>query len=269
MPVVNLQGYILPNIPSGTEAVVFAIYDQSKTLQYVGFSKDLRSTLRTVFGRRPDKSHFYKAIHLPAMNQQAMMDMRTAWFEQNAGPPPGNRLPAERAAWQAPLQALALSDRGKNAAAEELAKQQLVKIRSRGCKEDFLPNLELLAQGEVEFLAADALSPEEVERQRALAEAANRATRHCSAVVEGETLSFDLFFAASIKSNGGYMFDVRVTYQDRESVHRIIVGKDYYEAQGLEPEEVVIRVFGFLLGKKIPRHTEGGFSRNQTPFPAY
>ncbi len=60
LPVVSVQGYIQPEIPAATEATVFAIYDQSKTLQYVGFSKDLRNSLRTVFSRRPDKTHLYR-----------------------------------------------------------------------------------------------------------------------------------------------------------------------------------------------------------------
>lgn len=54
------QGYIDPEVPEGTEASVFAIFDQNKKLQYVGFSKDFRNSLRTVFGRRPDKVFYHK-----------------------------------------------------------------------------------------------------------------------------------------------------------------------------------------------------------------
>ena len=39
---------------------MFAIYDEAKKLQYIGFSKDLYNSLRTVFSRRPDKAFFYK-----------------------------------------------------------------------------------------------------------------------------------------------------------------------------------------------------------------
>jgi hypothetical protein len=136
-PVISVQGFIQPEVPPGTGASVVAVYDQAKILQYVGFSKDLRQTLRTVFGRRPDRAHFFKAAHLPEVDQQAMVDVRTAWFAENAGPPAGNKLAAERAAWQAPAQSFSISERGKAAAAEELAKQLLLKIRNRGCREDF------------------------------------------------------------------------------------------------------------------------------------
>lgn len=57
-----MQGYINPEVPEGTQASVFAIFDANKKLQFVGFSKDLRNSLRTVFSRRPDKTHFYKWV---------------------------------------------------------------------------------------------------------------------------------------------------------------------------------------------------------------
>ncbi len=55
-----LQGMIQPDVPEGTAASVFAIFDEAKKLQFVGFSKDLRNSLRTVFSRRPDRAFFYK-----------------------------------------------------------------------------------------------------------------------------------------------------------------------------------------------------------------
>lgn len=59
-PILTVQGYINPEVPEGTQATVFAVYDESKLLLYVGFSKDLRASLRTLFSRRPDKAYFFK-----------------------------------------------------------------------------------------------------------------------------------------------------------------------------------------------------------------
>lgn len=63
------QGMIEPEVPAGTAASVFAIFDEGKKLQFVGFSKDLRNSLRTVFSRRPDKAFFFKCAMslLPAV----------------------------------------------------------------------------------------------------------------------------------------------------------------------------------------------------------
>ena len=58
-----MQGLIQPMIPSNSEAAVFAVYNDRKQLQYVGFSKDLYNSLRTLLGRRPDKAFFYKYEH--------------------------------------------------------------------------------------------------------------------------------------------------------------------------------------------------------------
>lgn len=57
---IHWQGYIDPDVPEGTEASVFAVFDQNKKLLYIGFSKDFRNSLRTLFGRRPDKVFFHK-----------------------------------------------------------------------------------------------------------------------------------------------------------------------------------------------------------------
>jgi hypothetical protein len=55
-----LQGFVSPEVEPGAAAAVFAVYDNHQKLQYIGFSKDLQSSLRTVLGRRPDKAFFFK-----------------------------------------------------------------------------------------------------------------------------------------------------------------------------------------------------------------
>lgn len=53
--------FTLPPPPAPpVQATVFALYDEARTLQYVGFSKGLRDTLRTLFSRRPEKTHYFK-----------------------------------------------------------------------------------------------------------------------------------------------------------------------------------------------------------------
>ena len=56
---------IQPEVPEGTQASVFAVFDDKKKLQFVGFSKDVRNSLRTVFSRRPDKVFFFKCAAAP------------------------------------------------------------------------------------------------------------------------------------------------------------------------------------------------------------
>ena len=53
------------------------------------------------------------------------------------------------------------------------------------------------------------------------------------------------------------MFALNVTFENKETTHRVIVGKEYYEEVDLEPEEVLAMTFAFLLRYKVPRQTEG------------
>lgn len=73
-------------------------------------------------------------------------------------------------------------------------------------------------------------------------------------------MQFELRIRNDYKTNGGRMFDVNVTFEDRETKHRVIVGKEYYEDFDLEPEQILVMTFAFLLRKKTPRQTEGEHS---------
>ena len=61
MRFVNEDGLILPRHAPGAAASVFAVMDKDKKLQYVGFSKDIRNSLRTMIARRPDTCFYFKS----------------------------------------------------------------------------------------------------------------------------------------------------------------------------------------------------------------
>ena len=48
-----------------------------------------------------------------------------------------------------------------------------------------------------------------------------------------------------------------MTFEEKETVHRVIVGKEYYEPFGVQAETVVGRALSFLVKKRVPRQTEG------------
>ena len=50
---------------------------------------------------------------------------------------------------------------------------------------------------------------------------------------------------------------MQASYEEKETGHRVIVGREYYEPFGLEPQEVVGRAITHLIRKKVPRQTEG------------
>lgn len=59
----HTQGFINTEpVPADNAAAVFAIFDDNRKLQYIGFSKGMEQSLRTVFTRRPDKAFFWKCV---------------------------------------------------------------------------------------------------------------------------------------------------------------------------------------------------------------
>ena len=53
------------------------------------------------------------------------------------------------------------------------------------------------------------------------------------------------------------MLDLIITFEDKESSHRLIVGRAYYEPYGMDATNLAELVFTFLLQKKVARQTEG------------
>mmetsp|Transcript_15630 Transcript_15630/g.49078 ORF Transcript_15630/g.49078 Transcript_15630/m.49078 type:complete len:244 (-) Transcript_15630:689-1420(-) len=77
-PVINTEGLILPKFKRGCKATIFAILDDKKKVQYIGFSKDIRGTLRTMMGRQPKLCYFYKSVDFMEVDQKRMLAIRSA-----------------------------------------------------------------------------------------------------------------------------------------------------------------------------------------------
>ncbi|KAG2447281.1 hypothetical protein HYH02_007611 [Chlamydomonas schloesseri] len=263
--VINTSGMVLPEEPEGARGAVFAIYDEKQKLQYVGTTSDLRNALRSALGRRPEKTYYYKAAFLPTADPPALQAVRDAWFSECGGQPNGNRLAIERTMWQQPVDAGAISERGRKGAAEEKARQLQAVLRERGCKEDFTPNPTLLLEGQVEFLAARNLTDEELAAEREAEAERMRGRRSCSCVVDGQERVFHTSYKLKYPTAGGHMLDVSVLFDGRETNHRIIVGREYYEPFGLTPEAACEAAIALLLRAKVARATEGMLLSSQFP----
>jgi hypothetical protein len=80
---------------------------------------------------------------------------------------------------------------------------------------------------------------------------------------DGEMEEFELMFDSEFKTNGGYLFDVTLNHESRESAHRVIVGEIYFKHGIFEPKDLLEKVFGFILKRRFPRQTEGILSSTQ------
>lgn len=256
---------VLPDVPPGTHGAVYAIYDEKQKLQYVGTTQHLRSALRTALGRRPEKTHYYKAHYLTTAEPAALQAVVDQWFEECGGQPNGNRLAIERRMWQQPVDAGAISERGRKGAAEECARQLVAQLKERGCKEEFTPNPTLLLEGQVDFLTARELTDEEMAAEMEAEAARSRGRRSCVALVDGVERVFTTSYSLKFPTKGGHMMDVSVLFDGRETNHRVIVGKHYYEPYDISPEAAVEVGLALLLRAKVARSTEGMLLSSQFP----
>ena len=297
-PLPSKKGFVRPSIPDGAAAAVFAIYSDARALQVVAFSTDLRRSLLTVLGRRPDKAYYYKCVvfhffrsllsphcsppivgysrlsptpfpcshrahFFPAVDQPAMAAARDAWFGEVGGAPPGNKLALERAAWTAPVPAGAISARGQRAAAEGKAADLAAALRTRGCLEDLVPDERLLNEGQVDFVPAAELTAEQTAAAAVAAETAAAGAR--TLPLPGlDPPAATVRTLATFPANGGTFFDIALAYDSLETKHRVIVGSGWHSPQGAPPDAALDAALTFLIraGADL-RRTEGILSTPQ------
>ncbi|KAL3690234.1 hypothetical protein R1sor_016543 [Riccia sorocarpa] len=255
---INQQGRIQPPVEKTTKATVFAIYDENKKIQFIGFSKDVRNSLRTLMGRRPTLCYYYKLYNLDSLDQQKMLACRQQWVSELGLPPVGNSDPVQKNLWEQSADAGSISERGREAAAVSMAKAFLQAMAERGLKEEMAYDPALLAAGKCDVLPSLDQTEEEI-AAAAKVQAEEAAKRHSVVVTspEGENIEFEIFFEFKFPTNGGWMYDILVSKDDKETRHRVICGRIYPEAVNISEDRFVEIIMGFLLHKKVPRRTEG------------
>ncbi len=75
--------------------------------------------------------------------------------------------------------------------------------------------------------------------------------------MDGRCVDFTVYFEHIFDANGGAIVDVHVTQDSLCTKHRVIVGSDYIQSLHMTPQQIVSKTFAFLIGKKVPRQTEG------------
>lgn len=254
---INSQGRIVPPVEPNTEASVFAVLDKNKKVQYIGFSKDLRNSLRILMGRRPEFCYFYKMFNLSSLDQETMLEARNQWMSELGVAPEGNADRTQRMFWEQPVDAGSISERGKVAAAKAKAKTMLQMFTDRGITEEMVYDPKLLEEGKCDILPTkqsqadldQATGSQEEDSLKSKAVSINRPS--------GGTIDYDITYEMKFKTNGGWMYDIAITKDDTLTRHRVIVGRMFPEAVSMPEDDFLEIIMGFLLYKKIPRHTEG------------
>lgn len=259
--VISDSGFVMPEVPEGAGASVFVIYDNTSKPQYLGFSKDLRNTLRTLLCRRPELCYYYRCHHLMEVDQKALVALRNAWADELGGLPQGNKDPRQKKMWEAPVDSGAMSARAYRTSALQKAKQVVQQLKDRGLKETVEWQESLIDEGKVDPVPSKLSAEDLMETAQAL----SSQMRQISVEVKGQQVEAEILYAAEFETNGGWWYDVEVSAQKQKSTHRIIVSRDFAEAMGAEPKDVVDKAFAVLLARKVPRKTEGMITSDVFP----
>lgn len=122
---------------------VYAIFNQNRQLQYVGYSRDVGTSLKQHLVRQPDQCYWVKVQSIDRPSRTVLEEIRTAWIGENGTPPPGND--QEQALWEQAIDAKAQmtpEEQAAYSAGDELGKIKTLKQVARRVEQERLVLLE-------------------------------------------------------------------------------------------------------------------------------
>ncbi|MEM9806786.1 MAG: GIY-YIG nuclease family protein [Cyanobacteria bacterium P01_D01_bin.56] len=102
----DMQPYLIDGeFPSGLAGKVgiYAIFDQTEQLQYVGYSRDIAVGLLQHLVRCTQQCHWFKVHTIERPSRTILEEIRTAWITESGSVPPGNG--EQQLAWEKPIDA--------------------------------------------------------------------------------------------------------------------------------------------------------------------
>lgn len=122
---------------------VYAIFDQAKTLQYIGYSRDVTLSLKQHLVRQPQRCYWLKVQTIDRPSRTLLEDIRAAWISENGAVPPGNG--EAEPLWSQAIDAKAQmteAEQSAFAASDDLDKPKLLKQIARRVEAEILVQLE-------------------------------------------------------------------------------------------------------------------------------
>jgi hypothetical protein len=141
LPYLNEQGETIEDFAG--KVGVYAIFDQAKILQFIGYSRDVSISLKQHLVRQPEGCYWLKVQTIDRPSRTILEEIRAAWISENGSTPIGNG--AEEALWNQPIDAkLQMTDGERSAyeAADELGRIKTLKQVARRVEADVLARLE-------------------------------------------------------------------------------------------------------------------------------
>jgi hypothetical protein len=122
---------------------IYAIFNQDKVLQYVGYSRDLASSLKQHLVRQPNQCYWLKVQTITKPTRTILENIRSAWLEENGTIPLGNS--EDEAKWTQPIDAklfMTEEEKQEYQKSEDIFKIKLLKKISRRVEEEIIAQLQ-------------------------------------------------------------------------------------------------------------------------------
>ncbi len=134
---------------------VYAIFDGEKTLQFVGYSRDVYLSLKQHLVRQPQQCYWVKVQTIERPSRAVLENIENAWIIENGSVPTGNGDYKEK--WTNPIDVKKVMTSEEqanyqNPANDELAKIKVIKNVARRVEAEILKELEARSlQVEIRF----------------------------------------------------------------------------------------------------------------------
>jgi hypothetical protein len=161
IPYIDINGE-LPQVFSG-KIGVYAIFDQAKELQFVGYSRDVYLSLKQHLVRKPEQCYWVKVQTIASPKRAILEGIQNGWIEENTTIPLGNA--DDQESWTQAINVLQLmtpeeEEKYHHPTNDELAQIKVLKniarrveaeillvLKNRGLQEQLRFNPKLKEQG--------------------------------------------------------------------------------------------------------------------------
>lgn len=143
IPYINKSGQLPEQFQA--KVGVYAIFDADKTLQYIGYSRDIFLSLKQHLIRQPDRCYWVKAHTIEKPSRTILEDIKNAWILENGIAPIGNQ--SEESQWTQPISVQDLmnaeeQEKYSNFANTEVDRIKILKQVSRRIEAQILERLQ-------------------------------------------------------------------------------------------------------------------------------
>ena len=127
LPYLTSEGKIDENIAG--KIGVYGIFNQERSLLYVGYSRDIYLSLKQHLIRQPEGCHWVKLQTIDRPSRKILDEIATVWIAENGNTPIGND--TEQHLWTDPIDANAAMTEEEKAQYQQSEESKQIKIRKQ------------------------------------------------------------------------------------------------------------------------------------------